>query len=102
MSDFTLDEERTGRIGFGEAGFCAGKSVAQIAAIISAASVPMLLTRLDEAQFAGLSAAQQDLPRRHPDDLPVREAPGEHLGGVAERACESSPATNAPRARFAR
>ena len=61
MSDFTLDEERTGRIGFGEAVFCAGKSVAQIAAILDAARAPMLLTRLDVAQFSELSMAQQDL-----------------------------------------
>ena len=60
MSDFVLDEARAERIGFGEAVYCAGKSVAQIAAILSRAQAPMLLTRLDAAQFAELPAAQRD------------------------------------------
>lgn len=50
-SDFVLDEDRTCRIGFGEAVFCAGKSVEQIAAIIEAAAQPMLLTRLALERF---------------------------------------------------
>lgn len=60
-SDFVLDEERAGRIGFGEAVFCAGKSVPQIAAILEHARAPMLLTRLDGGQYAALPAAQQAL-----------------------------------------
>jgi NCAIR mutase (PurE)-related protein len=54
QKDFVLDDERTGRIGLGEAVFCAGKSVAQIAGIIDAAARPMLLTRLDPDRLAAL------------------------------------------------
>ena len=57
--EFVLDEERTGRLGFGEAVFCAGKSARQIAAIIDHATIPMLLTRLDPEKFAALPEAQQ-------------------------------------------
>ena len=60
MTDFVLDEARAERIGFGEAVYCAGKSVAQIAAILSRAQAPMLLTRLDAAQFGELPAAQRE------------------------------------------
>ncbi len=57
MSDFTLDTGRTERIGFGEAVFCAGKSPAQIEAILQAASgsaLPLLLTRLDPERLAAV------------------------------------------------
>jgi NCAIR mutase (PurE)-related protein len=58
MSEFLLDAERTARIGFGEAVYCAGKSVAQIAAILaSAPETAMLLTRLDRDRFDGLPEA---------------------------------------------
>ena len=61
MSEFLLDAGRTARIGFGEAIYCAGKSVEQIAAILqSAPDAPMLLTRLDAARFAALSAGLRD------------------------------------------
>lgn len=60
MSDeFVLDEARQQRLGFGEAVFCAGKSVAQIAAILDHARQPMLLTRLDPDRFAALPVEQQ-------------------------------------------
>ena len=59
MSEFVLDEVRAARLGFGEAVFCAGKSPAQIAAILDAASAPMLLTRLDAARFGALPAAHR-------------------------------------------
>ena len=59
MSEFVLDEARTARIGLGEAVFCAGKSPAQIAAILDHAQVPMLLTRLDPDRFAALPVGQQ-------------------------------------------
>jgi NCAIR mutase (PurE)-related protein len=52
--DFVLDDDRPRRVGFGEAVFCPGKSVEQIAAIIEAAARPMLLTRLDDDRFAAL------------------------------------------------
>jgi len=57
MSDFTLDTERADRIGFGEAVFSAGKSPAQIGAILHAAvesGLPLLLTRLDPDRLAAL------------------------------------------------
>ena len=58
--EFVLDEARAERLGFGEAVFCAGKSVAQIAAILDHARQPMLLTRLDPDRFAALPAGQRD------------------------------------------
>ena len=55
MSEFLLDRERTTRIGLGEAVYCAGKSVRQIADILEAAAdMPLLLTRLDVARFDAL------------------------------------------------
>ena len=60
MTDFVLDDARAARIGFGEAVFCAGKSVTQIADIIAQAQVPMLLTRLDPERYAALPALQRD------------------------------------------
>ncbi len=57
--DFVLDEARAARIGFGEAVFCAGKSVAQITAILDYAHSPLLLTRLAPEKFADLPLAQQ-------------------------------------------
>ncbi len=58
--EFVLDERRADRLGFGEAVFCAGKSVAQISAILDHAQAPMLLTRLAPERFAELPAAQRD------------------------------------------
>jgi len=52
-----LDWERRRRLGFDEAVFCAGKSTAQLTAILDqivVAEERMLLTRLDEAAFAAL------------------------------------------------
>jgi NCAIR mutase (PurE)-related protein len=56
MSDFLLDYDRPSRIGFGEAIFCAGKTPAQIDAIIADAErrSGLLLTRLDPENFARL------------------------------------------------
>ncbi len=59
MTEFVLDEARTARLGFGEAVFCAGKSPAQVAAILDAAAAPLLLTRLDPGRFAALPAAHR-------------------------------------------
>ncbi len=59
--EFVLDEGRALRLGFGEAVFCAGKSPAQIAAILDAAAGPMLLTRLDPARFEALPASARQM-----------------------------------------
>lgn len=57
MSDFLIDWDRERRTGIAEALLCDGKSAAQIAAILeSAADRAMLLTRLDDAKHAALSA----------------------------------------------
>jgi hypothetical protein len=56
-SEIDLDFEREARIGLEEAIYCAGKSSAQIAAILEAATereAPLLLTRLDAERLAGL------------------------------------------------
>ena len=53
-SDFLLDAAREKRIGLPEAIYCAGKTSAQIAAIIQAAPGSLLLTRLDQERLAGL------------------------------------------------
>ena len=60
MTDFVLDHERERRIGLPEAVFSAGKSVAQLAAIVAEAERHgrrLLLTRLDGEQHAALCAA---------------------------------------------
>jgi NCAIR mutase (PurE)-related protein len=56
MKDFVLDYERPARIGFGEAIFCAGKTPAQIDAIVAEAEPRqgLLLTRLAPETFAKL------------------------------------------------
>ena len=59
QEEFVLDEVRAARIGFGEAVFCAGKSPAQIAAILDGMTAPMLLTRLDPERFAALPQEHQ-------------------------------------------
>ncbi len=59
-TEFVLDQSRPERVGFGEAVYCAGKSVTQIAAIIGAAAAPILLTRLDAAAFEALPAAARE------------------------------------------
>jgi NCAIR mutase (PurE)-related protein len=61
MADHMFDFERRARIGLDEAVFCAGKSVKQIASIISSveARLPrLLLTRLEAAAFADLPHEQ--------------------------------------------
>ncbi len=55
MSEFKLDLERGARIGFGEAIYCAGKSAAQVAAILeSDPGRALLLTRLEPAKYDAL------------------------------------------------
>jgi NCAIR mutase (PurE)-related protein len=60
MIDFVLDYERPTRIGFGEAIFCAGKTPAQIDAIIADAErrTGLLLTRLDPEMFGRLETSR--------------------------------------------
>ena len=68
--EFTLDFERPERIGLEEAVFCAGKSPAQIDAILDAAAergARFLLTRLDAGRHAALGAGH----RRALDYCPV-------------------------------
>ena len=57
---FLLDLAREARIGLPEAIFCAGKTAAQIAAIVERAPGPLLLTRLDDARHALLPASVRD------------------------------------------
>lgn len=62
MSEFVFDAERQRRIGLPEAVFCAGKSPAQIAAIVEQAESrgqSLLLTRLPADRFATLPPALQ-------------------------------------------
>ena len=71
-AEFVLDFGRRERIGLDEAVFSAGKSPAQIDAILAEAAArgaSMLLTRLDPAKFAALDA---DL-RKRLDYCPVSE-----------------------------
>jgi NCAIR mutase (PurE)-related protein len=61
--EFLLDTRRDERVRLSEAIFCAGKSAAQIAAIIDHAEsrgLSLLLTRLDEARWADLPPHQRD------------------------------------------
>lgn len=53
------DWTRQGRVGVGEAVFCAGKTITQIEALVALAEekrASLLLTRLDPAKFGGLDA----------------------------------------------
>jgi pyridinium-3,5-biscarboxylic acid mononucleotide synthase len=62
-SEFTLDLGRRARIGLDEAVYCAGKSSAQIAAILTRLErdrTPSLLTRLDPERIEALPAALRD------------------------------------------
>lgn len=80
-----LDWERRRRLGFDEAVFCAGKSTAQLTAIldqVAAAEERMLLTRLDEARFA-------DLPDIHRDALDYD--PVSHTAFFGEKVPISAP-----------
>jgi NCAIR mutase (PurE)-related protein len=61
--EIDLDFERAERIGLEEAIYCAGKSSAQIAAILETAAgrgTPLLLTRLRPERLAGLPAGLAD------------------------------------------
>ena len=59
MAEFKFDYERRTRIGLDEAVFCAGKSAAQVAAIVAGVREGvsgLLLTRLDPEKFEALPA----------------------------------------------
>ena len=61
--EFNLDFARERRTGLEEAIYCAGKSAAQIDAILGAAAgrgVPLLLTRLDQDKVAALTADHRE------------------------------------------
>ena len=65
--EFVPDHSRAERIGFGEAIYAAGKSVAQLTAILEhavAGSLPMLLTRLEERMLCGIAGAAAPPYRR--------------------------------------
>ncbi|CAH2606044.1 Pyridinium-3,5-biscarboxylic acid mononucleotide synthase (plasmid) [Rhodovastum atsumiense] len=60
MTDFVIDWERERRTGVAEALLCAGKTAAQIGAILtSAGGRRLLLTRLSEEKLAALPAAMR-------------------------------------------
>ncbi len=62
--EFLLDEQRDRRIGLSEAVYCAGKSPAQLTAILRFAEArgrPLLLTRLSEQILRELPAAQASM-----------------------------------------
>jgi NCAIR mutase (PurE)-related protein len=61
--DVKLDLQRAARLGFDEAILCGGKTVAHLQHILDRAqkeNVPLLLTRLSEAQFAQLHEAHRE------------------------------------------
>ena len=84
MSEFVLDPARTVRLGLGEAVFCAGKSPAQIAAILEAAEAPMLLTRLDPARHDALPAGARAALDYDPVSGTAWSGPPAALRGPAE------------------
>lgn len=84
--EVTLDFQRMQRIGFDEAILCQGKTVEQLAEILSTArsnQARFLLTRLSQAQLEGLPAADRDALDYEPVSrtayfgapLPTRGAP---------------------------
>jgi NCAIR mutase (PurE)-related protein len=94
MNEFELDWQREARIGIAEAVFCAGKTPAQIAAILDAAGDRrLLLTRLDDAKFAGLPEecrrrldhdALSGTAFHGPQVAPTRDGPGIVCGGTSD------------------
>ena len=70
--EFRLDFDRVRRVGSGEAILCAGKTPAQIDAILTAAAdrgAPFLLTRLEPATHAALAAGIREALDYHPPSL---------------------------------
>lgn len=59
MTEFVFDAARPSRIGFGEAIFCAGKSAAQIDAIVESRREALLLTRLAPDIFGRLAVRRR-------------------------------------------
>jgi NCAIR mutase (PurE)-related protein len=102
--EIDLDFDRLQRIGLEEAIYCAGKSPAQIEAILEAAQArgaSLLLTRLDEARLAALPAPW----RPQIDYCPVSRTgffgPPRPLSGPARVAIVAAGSSDAPVAREA-
>jgi len=100
-SEFVLDEARAGRIGFGEAVFCAGKSPAQIGAILDSAGAPMLLTRLDPERHGALTREQQAQLDYDPVSRTAFSGAPAALRGAARTAVVTAGTSDVPVAREA-
>ena len=92
------DWQRQARVGIGEAVFCAGKTAAQIAALVALAEerhASLLLTRLDRARFAELDDAYPQPARlRLPlADRGARQRPAERLSPAASASSAPGPPT---------
>lgn len=99
-AEFLLDRERTARIGFGEAVYCAGKSPDQIAAILEASvDAPLLLTRLDPARFGRLPEALQDRLDYDPISCTAWQGEPAPLVGAARVAVVTAGTSDVPVAR---
>ncbi len=96
--EFVLDEGRPERVGFGEAIYCAGKSVTQIASILERASAPMLLTRLEPAAFAALPAAVRQSLDYDPVSRTAFSGPPALLGADAAIAIVTAGTSDLPMA----
>jgi pyridinium-3,5-biscarboxylic acid mononucleotide synthase len=105
MPEFVLDEQRAGRIGFGEAVYCAGKSLAQIAAILERVQAeghaPMLLTRLDPERFAALPAGQRERLEYDPVSRTAFSGAPASVSGPAQVAIVTAGTSDVPMAREA-
>ena len=99
--EFVLDEVRAERLGFGEAVFCAGKSPAQIAAILDNARRPMLLTRLDPERFAALPPSQRDALDYDPVSRTAYSGAPRPVAGPAQVAVVTAGTSDVPVAREA-
>lgn len=102
--EFVLDERRRERIGFGEAVFSAGKSPAQIAAIIedvAGRGASMLLTRLDATRHAALPAGTRALLDYDPVSLTAYFGAPVPLEGATEVAIITAGTSDLPVAREA-
>ncbi len=100
-TEFVLDEARSARLGFGEAMFCAGKSPAQIAAILDSLQSAMLLTRLDPVRFAALPPAHQAALDYDPVSQTAFSGAPRPSTGVAEIAVVTAGTSDVPVAREA-
>jgi NCAIR mutase (PurE)-related protein len=103
-TDFVLDVQRPGRIGQTEAVYAAGKSAAQIEAILDHAAeraVSLLLTRLGADQFSALPGGLRDRTDYDPVSRTAFFGPPDTVRGAARIGVICAGTSDVPMAREA-